>query len=83
MVLLPANLKDSIEKNKSEWLEITQKGKLDYHERQFQTPYRSTVLFCDWLKLLGVLTPHEELEIADIGAGGGEYTLYGKAISKL
>src|ERR1700756_1291279 len=43
----------------------------DYFERQFKTPYRSTVKFCDWLEELGVLTPQSKANIMDVGTGKG------------
>jgi ubiquinone/menaquinone biosynthesis C-methylase UbiE len=47
----------------------------DYYTRQFKTPYRSTVKFCDWLEELNILNVNSESNILDIGAGKGE-TLY-------
>lgn len=52
---------------KEEWLEI----KTDYHKKQFDTPYRSTVLFCKWLEQKGLLNVHDQQAILDIGAGQG------------
>jgi ubiquinone/menaquinone biosynthesis C-methylase UbiE len=43
----------------------------DYFERQFKTPYRSTVKFCDWLEELKVLNPQTKANIVDIGTGKG------------
>lgn len=47
----------------------------DYFNRQFKTPYRSTVKFCDWLEQLGVLTTNSQSDILDIATGKGA-TLY-------
>lgn len=43
----------------------------DYYERQFKTPYRSTVKYCDWLEELMVLNPQNKLNIMDIGTAKG------------
>lgn len=67
---------DGVKQDTSEWLQITQKGKIDYHERQFKTPYRSTVVFCDWLESLELITPNKSLEVADMGAGEGANLSY-------
>jgi len=48
----------------------------DYFNRQFSTPYRSTVKFCDWLEHLGVLSNHSESNILDIGTGKGANLFY-------
>ena len=48
----------------------------DYFERQFKTPYRSTVKFCDWLEELNVLTPQTKLNIMDVGTGKGSNLHY-------
>ncbi|MGG1664125.1 class I SAM-dependent methyltransferase [Brevibacillus sp. NRS-1366] len=52
---------------KEEWMEIT----TDYHKKQFGIPYRSTVLFCEWLEEKGLLNAHDHKKIVDIGAGQG------------
>mgnify|MGYP006273904169 FL=1 len=44
---------------------------MDYHERQFEDVYRSTVQMCDWLEAKGKLTPDSQYRILDIGAGMG------------
>ena len=64
-----------MQSNKKEWLEIT-KNSIDYHERQFKTPYRSTIAFCNWLENLEVITPNSALEIVDIGSGKGANIFY-------
>ena len=48
----------------------------DYFNRQFKTPYRSTVKFCDWLEELGVLSIQSEYSIMDIGTGKGANLYY-------
>lgn len=53
----------------SEWIEAIDFGYIDYHERQFKTPYRSTVAFAKWLKSLGL--PKPETTVADVGCGMG------------
>lgn len=52
------------------WLKSVDKNALDYHERQFKTPYRSTVAFSDWLKSLKLLSKNPG-KILDIGSGEG------------
>jgi hypothetical protein len=47
----------------------------DYFNRQFTTPYRSTVKFCDWLEQLGVLHPDSQGNLLDMATGKGA-TLY-------
>lgn len=48
----------------------------DYFNRQFKTPYRSTVRFCDWLEELGVLSSDSIHNIMDIGTGKGANLYY-------
>ena len=50
----------------------------EYFERQFKTPYRSTVKFCDWLEELTVLTPQTKANIMDVGTGKGSNLHYMK-----
>jgi hypothetical protein len=50
--------------------------KNNYHEKQFQQPYRSTVLFCDWLVSLNLLNKDIRSEIGDICAGKGANIFY-------
>lgn len=52
----------------TEWIE---KVDLNYHSRQYATPFRSTVLFCEWLEKLNCLNADSKLQIADIGTGQG------------
>ena len=47
----------------------------EYFNRQFKTPYRSTVKFCDWLESLGVIDANSQSSILDIATGKGA-TLY-------
>ena len=42
----------------------------DYHDRQFASPYQSTISFCDWLVELGALGD-EVSRICDMGCGKG------------
>jgi SAM-dependent methyltransferase len=53
----------------SEWIEAVDLGYLEYHRRQFETPYRSTIAFSKWLRTLGLPAPNTR--IADIGCGMG------------
>jgi Predicted S-adenosylmethionine-dependent methyltransferase len=48
----------------------------DYHNRQFATPYRSTVKFCDWLEQIGALSNQASYKIMDIGTGKGANLYY-------
>jgi trans-aconitate methyltransferase len=50
----------------------------DYYNRQFKTPYRSTIKFCDWLEQIGVLTKESKCNLLDIGAGKGANIYYMK-----
>lgn len=56
-----------------EWLKNYNK---DYFDRQFETPYRSTVAFCDWLEKTGTLTQKSALSILDVGTGKGANLYY-------
>lgn len=56
-----------------EWISNYNK---DYFDRQFQTPYRSTVAFCDWLEAEGVLHPKSTSRILDVGTGKGANLYY-------
>lgn len=52
-----------------EWLEGCD---WDLHEKQFRTPYRITVHFCDWLdRELGLNTTAGRIRVLDVGAGMG------------
>ncbi|WP_165374895.1 class I SAM-dependent methyltransferase [Thalassospira indica] len=42
----------------------------NYHDRQLQTPYQSTIDFVDWLEQIGVIGDAEK-RICDIGCGKG------------
>jgi len=57
----------------TEWIADVNK---EYHERQFDQPYRSTVAFCDWLQKLGCLNETDELRILDLCAGQGANVAY-------
>jgi len=57
----------------TEWIE---KVDLAYHSRQFTTPFRSTVLFCEWLESLNCLNADSQLNIVDIGSGQGANIYY-------
>ncbi len=58
------------------WLEITKKDILNYHEKQFKKPYRSTIFFCQWLESFGLLSKNKKDIILDIGAGMGSNIYY-------
>jgi SAM-dependent methyltransferase len=57
----------------TEWIE---KNNLQYHERQFKEPYRSTVAFCDWLEKLNYISKDSQLTILDLGCGLGANIFY-------
>jgi SAM-dependent methyltransferase len=57
----------------SEWLETP---KLDYHARQLDSVYRSTIHFCDWLEKMGYIHPDSRLTILDLGCGLGANIAY-------
>ncbi len=57
----------------TEWIE---KVDLQYHERQFKEPYRSTVAFCDWLEEIGYISKDSQLTILDLACGQGANTYY-------
>lgn len=59
----------------TEWIE---KVDLNYHERQFKAPYRSTVAFCDWLEEIRYLCQGSRLRIIDLASGGGANICYMK-----
>lgn len=56
-----------------EWLEKTN---IEYHERQFKEPYRSTVAFCDWLEKIGYIERNSQLRIMDLCSGQGANIYY-------
>lgn len=56
-----------------EWLKNYNK---DYFDRQFETPYRSTVAFCNWLEETGTLKKDSALSILDVGTGKGANLYY-------
>lgn len=49
---------------------------IDYFDRQFVTPYRSTVKFCEWLEDIGTLEKKSAMNILDIGTGKGSNIYY-------
>src|SRR5688500_16678700 len=49
---------------------------LEYHERQFREPYRSTVAFCNWLETSGFLVRESKIRILDLGSGAGANVHY-------
>ncbi len=46
-----------------------------YHDRQFVSPYQSTIGFCDWLVELGAIG-EERRRILDLGCGKGASLCY-------
>jgi SAM-dependent methyltransferase len=58
----------------SEWLSSTIDK--NYHERQFASPYRSTIHFVNWLEELGYLNNYDQLRILDLGCGQGANLYY-------
>ena len=48
----------------------------DYYDRQFKSPYRSTIKFCDWMEEIGVLDKRSQYNILDIGTGKGANIYY-------
>jgi len=58
------------------WMEVTRNGDIGFFERQFKTPYRNTVAFCDWLKSSGCLAEKQACRVADAGAGMGGALYY-------
>src|SRR3989338_8826 len=60
----------------AEWLNVTKNGKMDYHEKQYDQHYRSTMSFCDWLESLKILDASRKLRILDLGAGQGANIFY-------
>src|SRR5712692_3394694 len=67
--LKSSNRENHLSQRTSEWIEAVDLGYLEYHRRQFETPYRSTIAFSKWLRTLGLPTPNTR--IADIGCGMG------------
>ena len=56
-----------------EWLENYNH---DYFDRQFRTPYRSTVAFCDWLEKRKLIEENSAMNILDVGTGKGANLFY-------
>lgn len=54
----------------TEWLDRNEVN-ADYHERQFRTPYRSTLAFCDWLETQQLIGRDSRLKILDLCSGAG------------
>lgn len=57
----------------TEWVEKVDK---QYHERQFQEPYRSTIIFCNWLEEIGYINPDSQLTLLDLACGEGANLYY-------
>ncbi len=57
----------------TEWLDTP---KIDYHERQLENVYRSTVHFFDWLESLGHIHAESRQVIMDLGCGAGANIAY-------
>jgi SAM-dependent methyltransferase len=55
----------------TEWTEAARQDD-SYYAKQFDSPYRSTIAFSDWLQELGCLGPSATLRVADVGCGMGE-----------
>jgi SAM-dependent methyltransferase len=64
---------DKMKQRTTEWIE---KVDFQYHERQFERPYRSTVIFCDWLEQIGYIRKDSCLRILDLGSGAGANIYY-------
>lgn len=47
-----------------------------YHDRQFCSPYQSTISFCDWLVELGAISGESSRRICDLGCGKGANLYY-------
>ena len=56
--------------------ELIEKANFQYHERQFERPYRSTILFCDWLEHIGYIRKDSCLRILDLASGAGANIYY-------
>ena len=48
----------------------------DYHFRQFQVPYRSTIAFCEFIEKYDLIRPDSSLRILDVGSGLGANIAY-------
>lgn len=59
----------------AQWLNLSDRM-IAYHRNQYDTVYRSTECFCDFLSGLGLLKPDAEERIVDIGAGMGANVFY-------
>jgi SAM-dependent methyltransferase len=57
----------------TEWLDTP---KMDYHERQLNEVYRSTVHFFDWLEKIGYIKPDSRMMILDLACGAGANLAY-------
>ncbi len=58
-----------------EWDHFTEK-EMDYFERQYFEPYRSTIAFSEWLERKDCLNASKKAKVLDIGAGMGEATQF-------
>ena len=54
-----------------------------YHDRQFASPYQSTISFCDWLVELGAIWGGAQQDLRFGMWEGSESLLHGKAVSAL
>jgi ubiquinone/menaquinone biosynthesis C-methylase UbiE len=59
----------------TEWLNKNEVN-TDYHDRQFRTPYRSTLAFCSWLETEALIHPGSQLRILDLCSGAGANTYH-------
>ena len=64
-------MKDS--HNNKQWLETQNE---EYHTRQFNNPYRSTILFIEWLLKINCLNTTFNQTVMDLGCGMGSQLYY-------
>ena len=57
----------------TEW---TDNVNTEYHEKQFNEPYRSTIAFCDWLETTGLMNSDSNIKILDLCSGAGANLYY-------
>lgn len=67
--------KDVSQLQHADWIVLNEKD-IVYHNIQYQSPYRSTEKFVEWLKLGGYFSDKNELHICDMGCGGGANLYY-------
>ena len=70
---MPKEIKKT--QRQTEWLELSEVG-IEYHKKQFQETYRSTIAFCEWLDSYELFNSKNKINIADIGAGAGSNLYY-------